>query len=69
MKKEILFIEGMSCMHCVKAVEECVKKLEGVISVEVDLKNKKAEIAYNDNVISIHKIKEEIEEEGYNIVE
>jgi len=50
MKKEIS-IDGMSCQHCVNHVTEAIKKLAGVISVNVDLGQKKATVegeAQND---------------------
>ena len=33
----ILSVEGMSCQHCVKAVDEAVRSVPGVTDVEVDL--------------------------------
>lgn len=32
-----LFIEGMGCDHCIKSVDEALRKVEGVESVEVEL--------------------------------
>ncbi|MBW4828478.1 MAG: copper ion binding protein [Clostridiaceae bacterium] len=66
MKKTIL-IEGMSCGHCVKAVEEALKELDGVKSVVVDLEGKKA-VVEGDN-LDDNKIKEAIGEAGYDIIE
>lgn len=37
-----IMIEGMSCQHCVKAVEKALNALEGVSSVKVNLEEKKA---------------------------
>ncbi|HHV25917.1 MAG TPA: heavy-metal-associated domain-containing protein [Tissierellia bacterium] len=66
MEKTIL-IEGMSCGHCVKAVEEALKELDGVKSVVVDLEGKKA-VVEGDN-LDDNKIKEAIDEAGYDIIE
>ncbi len=41
MTKDILTVEGMSCGHCVKAVEDSVGKLSGVKEVKVHLKRRK----------------------------
>ena len=38
MKKEIIFVDGMSCIHCATAVEESAKSVEGVIEAYVNLK-------------------------------
>ncbi|MBU5294623.1 heavy-metal-associated domain-containing protein [Anaerosalibacter bizertensis] len=66
MEKTIL-IEGMSCGHCVKAVKEALKELDGVKSVVVDLEGKKA-VVEGDN-LDDNKIKEAIDEAGYDIIE
>jgi copper chaperone len=34
---ETLKVQGMSCAHCVNAVESSVGELQGVSSVKVDL--------------------------------
>ncbi|HYE09062.1 MAG TPA: cation transporter [Patescibacteria group bacterium] len=64
MKKQI-FIEGMSCGHCVKHVEEALTEI-GAIKVEVNLQGKYAvaEVEAEDS-----KIKDAIEEAGYDVVE
>ena len=41
MKKKV-FIEGMSCEHCVNHVKEALNELEGVTSVYVSLEDKMA---------------------------
>lgn len=66
MKKTIL-IEGMSCGHCVKAVEEALKELDGIKSVNVNLEEKKANI--EGDSLDYNKIKEAIDEAGYRVVE
>ena len=65
MKKKIN-IEGMSCMHCVKHVEEALKELAGVANVAVDLKEKNAVVAL-DGSVEDAKLKEAIEEVGYDV--
>lgn len=66
MEKTIL-IEGMSCGHCVKAVEGALKELDGVKSVVVDLEGKKA-VVEGDN-LDDNKIKEAIDEAGYEVTQ
>lgn len=66
MKKTII-IEGMSCGHCVKAVEDALKELDNISKVKVDLDNKKAEVEgenLNDELL-----KETIDEAGYDVIE
>lgn len=68
MAEAILKIEGMSCNHCVMAVTKALKAVPGVKEASVDLKAKQAAVAYDENVASIEKMKEAIEEEGYDVV-
>ena len=61
-----LFVDGMSCEHCKKAVENAAKSVDGVVSAEVNLKEKKVVIlGENPNV---EKIREAIEDQGYDII-
>ncbi|WP_059172041.1 copper chaperone CopZ [Bacillus sp. FJAT-27445] len=68
MEKTLLNVEGMSCGHCVKAVEGSVGALEGVERVLVDLKEKTVAIEYKGDAVSLDKIKETIEDQGYDVV-
>lgn len=59
-----VFIEGMSCGHCVMHVEEALKELQGVSSAKVSLEGKVADIELSADV-SDEKIKAAIEDAGY----
>lgn len=65
--KKILLVEGMSCGHCEKAVKNALGELDGVKNVSVDLGNKKVQVE-GDNLVD-SKIKEAIEDAGYDVVE
>ncbi|WP_394237562.1 copper chaperone CopZ [Niallia oryzisoli] len=67
MEKVTLNVEGMSCGHCVKAVEGSVGALNGVSSVKVDLTNKKVDIEYNNDEVTLETIKETIDDQGYEV--
>lgn len=67
MEKTILNVEGMSCEHCVKSVTSAVSVLSGVQNVNVSLENKTVEITH-DGSTTIQKFKEEIEDQGYDVV-
>ncbi|ALC88829.1 copper resistance protein CopZ [Bacillus sp. FJAT-18017] len=68
MEKTLLNVEGMSCGHCVKAVEGSVGKLDGVERVLVDLSAKTVAVEYNNDSVSLDEIKETIEDQGYDVV-
>lgn len=67
MEKVTLNVEGMSCGHCVKSVEGSVGALSGVSSVKVDLENKKVDVEFNQAEVSLDKIKETIDDQGYEV--
>lgn len=63
-----IFIEGMSCGHCSKRVEEALKSVDGVKSVSVSLEEKRANIVLK-KYISNEILKAEIEDLGFEVVE
>jgi len=66
MKREKILIEGMSCGHCVMAIERALGKLPGISNVRVDLKTNSADVEYDDTAISLNEIFDEIDNQGYN---
>lgn len=68
MEKTVLKVEGMSCSHCENAVKKAVGALDGVGAVTVDLKGKTVTVEYENSKVSLDKIKNEIEEQGYDVV-
>jgi copper chaperone len=67
MEKVTLNVQGMSCDHCVKAVEGSVGKLNGVNSVKVNLKADTVDVEFNNQVVSLDEIKETIDDQGYDV--
>lgn len=67
MEKVTLNVQGMSCGHCVKAVEGSVGALNGVSSVKVDLKAPKVDIEFYNHEVSLEKIMETIDDQGYHV--
>lgn len=63
---KVIFIDGMSCSHCQKRVEEALKKQREVKEIGVDLRNKKAEVVLSKD-IDDRKLKEIIENLGYKV--
>lgn len=62
-----LKVSGMSCGHCVKSVEGSVGKLEGVSAVKVHLEDGKVDVAFNPEKVTLDKIKETIDDQGYDV--
>lgn len=65
--KEVLDVGGMSCSHCEKTVIKHVGSLDGVLNVLVDLQGKKVTVEFETDKVSLNKIKETIEEQGYEV--
>ena len=61
-----IFIEGMSCGHCSKRVEEALKSVNGVKSVFVSLQEKKAEVTLKNDVTD-EVLKTAVENAGYEV--
>ncbi|MDR0508886.1 MAG: copper chaperone CopZ [Candidatus Methanoplasma sp.] len=68
MERSVLNVEGMSCGHCATAVTKALKALQGVQTVEVDLKAKTVTVEHDPARASLEKIKLEIEDQGYDVV-
>ena len=60
-------IKGMSCGHCVSAVTNALKELEGTNNVNVDLG--KGEATYDETTpVPLEKIREAISAIGFEVV-
>ena len=67
MEQVTLSVSGMSCGHCVKAVEGSVGELTGVKGVKVNLEEGKVEVTFDPNSVSLEAIKEAIDDQGYDV--
>ncbi len=65
-KSITIYVEGMTCGHCVHAVKSAVEELDGVSHAEVSLEDKSAVVSYDPDWISTDEITDIIEEEGYS---
>lgn len=62
--KKTVTIEGMMCMHCVKAVEKSLNGVEGVTGVTVNLDEKQAVV---EGEASEEALKAAVEDAGYEV--
>lgn len=67
MNQVVIQVEGMSCNHCVNSVEGALKKVPGVVSAKVNLKDKNVTVEHEDGV-DVDTLKEAIEDQGYDVV-
>jgi Cu2+-exporting ATPase/Cu+-exporting ATPase len=68
MKKESIYVSGMHCASCSYVVEKNISKLKGVKSVSVNYANEKADIEYDEKVLSLSKASEVIKPFGYSLL-
>jgi copper chaperone len=67
MQSTTLNVKGMTCGHCVKAVEGSVGELKGVDSVKVHLDEGMVDVSFDSAKVSLDKIKETIDDQGYDV--
>lgn len=67
MSKIILSVKGMTCQHCVRAIEQALGELNGVQSVEVDLDKKEVTVSFDERRLEMEPIVDAIQEEGYEV--
>jgi len=65
MRTEQLKILGKTCAACVKAAERAVKKLDGVMEVNVNFATEKMSVQYDESKVTIQNIKEAVSKAGY----
>lgn len=60
----VLKVEGMSCQSCVQAIEGALEKIGAKAKVSLEEKT----VTVDDSNVSIDKIKETIEDQGFDVV-
>ncbi len=62
-----LNVDGMTCAMCVKNVDRAVHTLPGVEEANVNLVNEKLIITYDQNELTLSKIKKAVHDSGYEV--
>jgi len=66
MKKIVMRIGGMSCQHCVHAVERALQGVAGVKKVQVDLAGSQAVLEIDENTFDWKTAEKAIIDQGYD---
>lgn len=66
--KQVINVDGMSCSHCAKRVENSLKEVDGVIKVSVNL-DKKEVIIISKFEIDASLLRKKIETLGYKYLD
>lgn len=62
-------IGGMTCINCQSKIQRRLQKLRGVLSANVSWEKGEAGLSFDESLISLDEIKEEIEKLGYKVFE
>jgi copper chaperone len=62
----VLKVDGMSCGHCVAAVEGELTKLG--VAGKVDLGKKEVTVDLGSTAVTIEQVKDAIEDQGYTVL-
>jgi len=67
---ETYTVTGMTCEHCVNAVTEEIKKIDGVDSVQIELNAGAASPVrvVSAGPLSVESVREAVDEAGYELV-
>lgn len=66
--KRVVKIDGMSCNHCAKTVENTLLSIDGITKAKVNLKEKTAIIILDSNIDN-NIIKDKINELEYKVLD
>lgn len=66
MKNTRLEVAGMTCDHCVEAVEKALRNQNGVRNATVHLEEGAAEVEYDESAVSPEQLIAAVEEQGYD---
>ncbi|MDQ1910467.1 copper ion binding protein [Paenibacillus sp. GD4] len=65
MEKVTLQVEGMSCDHCVRAIEGALKEIGA--AGKVNLAAKTVDVQFDAGKVTLAAVKEAIEDQGYDV--
>jgi len=69
MESKLLRVSGMSCEHCVKAVNGALGAINGVADIVVSLKEGTVSFKHDPSLAPLEIIRAAIIEEGYEVAD
>jgi len=61
-------VTGMTCANCAATIERTLKRLDGVVSANVNLASERASVEYLPGAVSLKAIQQAIRDAGYDVV-
>jgi len=68
MKTDVFDVKGMSCSACVAHVDKAVRKLNGVLAVQVNLLTNSMSVRYDEAVVDVAAIAAIVKDAGYEAI-
>ena len=68
MESVTLKVKGMSCEHCVRAVNDALAGIPGVEDISIDLKYGAVSFSHNPGLAPLGVIRDAIIDEGYDVI-
>lgn len=68
MKTVVFNVEGMTCGGCAKSVTRVLTELSGVQSAQVNHSERKAEVVFDETVVTEATLIEAIEDAGFEVI-
>lgn len=65
MKTTVFDVKGMSCSACVAHVDKSVRKLDGLIDVQVNLLTNSMSVRYDEDVLNPEAVEMAVKDAGY----
>jgi len=69
MTKKNFEVVGMHCVSCTRAIEDAIKKLDGVSDANINYDTKECEVCFDDTITNIDKISGAVSDIGYTLVD
>jgi len=63
----VLKVPDISCEHCERAITGALQPVEGVQSVNVDIRGRQVRVDYDPTTVSVDRMKEILAEEDYPV--
>lgn len=67
MAQAILEVPDISCEHCERTIKQTLEPQAGVQAVRVDIPAKRVSLTYDPALISLERVGELLDEEGYPV--
>ena len=64
---KILYVDGITCEHCVDTIKEAVGILDGVFSVDVNIEKKQVVVEFDEEIAKAEDLIDKIEEVGFKV--